>query len=104
MSAGTAAWSRTAAQRAPSSSKSSGGRRLRAPAAARSLIAESHAALVASPEAREEVFVFPSDQSCVVSASDGGARRAYAWLDGRAASLRECAERVDRLRGGEGFL
>jgi hypothetical protein len=76
----------------------------RAPAAARSLIAESHAALVASPEAREEVFVFPSDQSCVVSASDGGARRAYAWLDGRAASLRECAERVDRLRGGEGFL
>ena len=40
----------------------------RCPAAARTMISESHAALVASAAAREEVLVFPSDNSGVVAA------------------------------------
>ncbi|CAH0366208.1 unnamed protein product [Pelagomonas calceolata] len=76
----------------------------RCPAAARSVIADGHAALVASADAREEVLVFPSDHSGVVAAADGGARRAYAWLS-PCGSVRECAQRVDELRSGsEAFL
>ena len=67
------------------------------------MISEKHAALVASAAAREEVLVFPSDNSGVVAASDGGARRAYAWL-APCGSVRECADRVDSLRLSGGFL
>jgi hypothetical protein len=63
------------------------------------MISESHAALVATAHAREEVLVFPADNSGVVAASDGAARRAYAWLS-PCGSVRECAQRVDELRGG----
>ena len=72
-------------------------------AAARGVIADGHAALVATADAREEVLVFPSDNSGVVAASDGGARRAYAWLS-PCGSVREVAERVDGLRDSGGFL
>ena len=76
----------------------------RCPAAARSVITDSHTTLVATADAREEVLVFPADNSGVVAAADGGARRAYAWL-APCGSVRECAQRVDQLRGGEeGFL
>ena len=75
----------------------------RCPAAARTMISESHAALVATAHAREEVLVFPADNSGVVAASDGGARRAYAWLS-PCGSVRECAARVDELRESEGLL
>jgi hypothetical protein len=75
----------------------------RCPAAARTVIADGHAALVATAAAREEVLVFTSDNSGVVAAADGGARRAYAWLS-PCGSVRECAARVDELRGSEGFL
>ena len=77
----------------------------RCPAAARGVIADGHAALVAAAAAREEVLVFPSDNSGVVAASDGGARRTYAWLS-PCGSVRECAARVDELCGDgeEGFL